>query len=288
MPSDTDGDVEEHLKNVRRLRERMRASKTVVFGPDGRPVHTKDVDARAGHRSANNRHKSGPYIGYELHLSVQVRDFTYGGKPDQIVLGPDVPNFVSTARLTPAGAHRLDAVVPGLLAERVPAPSEAWAPDTDGAPLQSVLWDRGYSILGYQRGKGALRQAGVDTVFDLSKSQRTLKAIYPSIDFIDGVPFSKHMPRELRDLPRFERDDTPEERAAKTAAFDRRALWRFTPHGAGRDGAPPALDVPVLRGPPGHRRWRPAPEERQDRHRSTPRGAPGWAGMLRRDGDPAR
>ncbi|WP_449385433.1 hypothetical protein [Cellulomonas soli] len=236
VPTDTDGDIEEHLRNVQRLRERMRRSKTVAFGLDGRPVYTKDVDARAGHRSANNRHKSGPYIGYELHLSVQVRDFSYGGKPDQVVLGADVPGFVFMARLTPAGAHRLDAVVPGLLAERIPEAGQAWTPDTDGAPLKNVLWDRGYSILGYQRGKGALRQAGVDVVFDLSKRQRTLEAIYPDIDFIDGVPFSKHMPRELRDLPRFERDDTPEQRAAKTAAFDRRALWRFTPHGAARNG----------------------------------------------------
>ena len=60
--------------------------------------------------------------------------------------------------------------------------------------------------------------------------------MYPGIDFIDGVPFSKHMPRAFRHLPRFERDDTPEQRAAKVAAFDQRALWRYTPHGASRDG----------------------------------------------------
>ena len=237
VPTDTDGDVEAHLETVRRMRESMRRRRLVDFGDDGRPICTRDADARAGHRSSNNRHNAGLYIGYELHLSVQVRDSNYGGKPHQVVLGEDVPNFVTMARLTPAGAHRLDAVVPGLIAEQVPAPGTAWVPGVDGAPLQTVLWDRGYSILNYDRGHGALRQAGIGVVFDLSTRQRTLKAIYPGIDFVDGVPFSKHMPRELRDLPRFERKDTPEERAAKSAAFDRRALWRFTPHGTTRDGS---------------------------------------------------
>ncbi len=73
-----------------------------------------------------------------------------------------------------------------------------------------MVWDRGYSILDYTRGKGALRAAGVGgIVFDLATRQRTLQAIYPSIDFIDGVPFSKHMPQELRDLPRPPSETTP-------------------------------------------------------------------------------
>ncbi|GIG21758.1 hypothetical protein Cch01nite_24820 [Cellulomonas chitinilytica] len=237
VPTDTDGDVDDHLKEISKVRKELRKGKLVSFGADDRPIYTRDCDARAGHRSANNRHSSGLYIGYELHLSVQIPDASYGGKPDQVVLGQEVPGFITMARLTPAGAHRLDAVVPGLIAEQVPSPGTPWTPGASGTSLETVVWDRGYSILDYTRGKGALRAAGVGIVFDLATRQRTLQAIYPSIDFIDGVPFSKHMPQELRDLPRPERDDTPEERAAKTAAFDRRAIWRFTPHGTARDGA---------------------------------------------------
>jgi len=45
------------------------------------------------------------------------------------------------------------------------------------------------------------------------------------------------MPQELRDPPRHESSDTAEERMAKTAAFDRRAAWRFSPHGKSRNGS---------------------------------------------------
>ncbi|CAL8979489.1 hypothetical protein CELL_03200 [Cellulomonas sp. T2.31MG-18] len=233
-PADTDGDVEEHHKKVVALRRSLKDR--VPLGLDGRPIYTKDCDARAGHRSANNRHSASLYIGYELHLGVQVRDFGYQGKPNEVVLGTDVPNFITMARLTPAGADRVDAVVPALAKEVVPAAGGRWAPDGQGDALASVIWDRGYSILDYSRGAGALRAAGITAVFDLSTRQRTLKAIYRDIDFIDGTPFSKHMPPELRSLPRLESHDTPQEREAKIAAFDRRAIWRWTPFGSTSDG----------------------------------------------------
>jgi len=234
VPTDTDSDVDAHRKNVVDLRRKLKGR--VPLGPDGRPQYTKDADARAGHRSANNRHNAGVYIGYELHLSVQVRDFAYQGKPDQVVLGAEVPNFITMARLTPAGDDRVETVVPALVNEIVPATGTRWTPGSEGTPLAAVLWDRGYSILNYSRGNGALRTAGINAVFDLSTRQRTLKAVHTDIDFIDGTPFSKYMPAELRSLARFESHDTPEERAAKIEAFDRRAIWRWTPIGSTGNG----------------------------------------------------
>jgi hypothetical protein len=179
-------------------------------GVDRRFIYTKDLDARAGHRSANNQRDAGMYVGYELHLSVQIPDYSYGGRPDQVTFSEPVPNFITAARLTPAGANRAQAAVPMLLAERVAQPGVATTPDARGHRLSGVEWDRGYSLQAYASAHGTLWQAGIEPVFDLTSHQRKQTPVLADIDWIDGAPFSKHTPAHLRDLPRESRDTTPE------------------------------------------------------------------------------
>ena len=228
-PPDTETPLEEHAKHVAKSRSRLKAR--VAFGPDGRAIYTKDVDARAGHRSANHQHRAGFYMGYELHLSVQIRDNIYRGHPGQLSYGPDVPNIITSARLVPAGAHRGQATVPMLRAERVPVPGTRPTPDRQGNPIAVVVWDRGYSLLAYENAHGPLRLSGIEPIFELTDIQRKQVQVLTDVVWIDGAPFSKHTPAELRDLPRVGRKDSAEERRRLQAKYDERARWRYSNHG---------------------------------------------------------
>ena len=228
-PPDTDTPLDEHAKMLAKTRSRLKGN--VEVGPDDRAIYTKDIDARAGHRSSNHQHNAGLYIGYELHLSVQIRDYNYAGKPGQLTYGPDVPNIITGARLVPAGAHRGRAAVPMLKAERVPEPGKAATPDRVGSPLKAVVWDRGYSLLAYENAHGPLWLAGIEPIFELTDAQRRQVQILTDVDWIDGAPFSKHTPAHLRDLPRVGRNDSAEERRKLQAQYDERARWRYSNHG---------------------------------------------------------
>lgn len=228
-PPDTETALEQHAKSLAETRSRLKGK--VALGPDDRAIYTKDVDARAGHRSANNQHKAGLYIGYELHLSVQIRDFSYAGQPGQLTYGVDVPNIITSARLVPAGAHRGSATVPMLCAERVPDPGTCPTPDRQGSPIRVVDWDRGYSLLAYENAHGPLRLAGIEPIFDLTDAQRGQVQVLTDVDWIDGAPFSKHTPTHLRDLPRVGRNESAEERRKLQARYDERARWRYSNHG---------------------------------------------------------
>ncbi|MCR6492713.1 hypothetical protein [Cellulomonas sp. P24] len=228
-PPDTDTPLEEHAKALAKTRSRLKGK--VELGPDGRAIYTRDVDARAGHRSANHQHKAGLYIGYELHLSVQIRDYAYAGKPGQLTYGPHVPNIITSARLVPAGAHRGHATVPMLCAERVPEPGKAPTPDRTGSPVKVVVWDRGYSLLAFENAHGPLLLAGIEPIFELTDAQRSQVQVLTDVTWHDGTPFSKYLPDHLRDLPRIGRNDSAEERRRIQALYDERARWRYSNHG---------------------------------------------------------
>ncbi len=52
VPTDTDGDVDDHLKEISKVRKELRKGKLVSFGADDRPIYTRDCDARAGGTAA--------------------------------------------------------------------------------------------------------------------------------------------------------------------------------------------------------------------------------------------
>ncbi len=223
-PPDTETDSAQHRKAVELARRRARRA-NFEMGPDGRPIYTVDRDARAGHRSANSEHNAGLYIGYEVHPFTQVRDIAWYGKPGELQLGPDVPPYITNIILTPAGAHRSDAVVPALIAERT---------TIDGVEcgLRDVTWDRGYSINADARTHAPLRLNGIEPVIDLATHQRTYQPVSKDVLWLDGHPFSIHTPQRLRNLARPDRNATPEDRAKLEALYNERARWRYSVHGS--------------------------------------------------------
>ena len=133
----------------------------LAIGPDGRKQYTPDPDARAGHRSANGLHNAGPYIGYKLHLAVQVRDVRWTDYMERTTLGPEVPNLITTMVLTPAGAHRAKSVVDSLIAAK-----------SAGPEITDIVWDPGYSLCTPETTTYPLSRAGMGQTFQLVMSQQ--------------------------------------------------------------------------------------------------------------------
>jgi hypothetical protein len=198
---------------------RVRRAKVLAIGPDGRRQYTPDPDARAGHRSASGSHSSGPYLGYELHLGVQTRDVQWTNYVDKTVLGPEVPNVITTAVLTPAGSHRAKAVVGPLIADKAA-----------GQDITDVVWDPGYSVCPPETGAFPLAQAGIEQTFQLVPNQRGIRPFSNEALLMDGQLFSSSLPADLRDLamPKFLAKGNY--RLAYEEPFNRRARWRFVRH----------------------------------------------------------
>lgn len=92
-----------------------------VRGQDGRRQHTKDLDARAGHRSGSNGSRGEVFIGYDLHTLVDVP--TSGGDP--------VPHVIRAIAVRPGGAHKGYAGIDAL-----------HAAGRTGLPVVELLADR--------------------------------------------------------------------------------------------------------------------------------------------------
>lgn len=139
-------------------------------GPDGRYQYTHDPDARAGHRTAT-RNQNPNYIGYELHLVVDVPEM--GGDP--------APQFIRAVTMPGSGTNR---VKPGLDAV-----------DLLQRPPQTLLVDRGYPYLkGWGRG---LRDRGIDQYFDLRDEQRSVRpGPVTGTIWVDGQLYTIAPPRE--------------------------------------------------------------------------------------------
>jgi hypothetical protein len=188
------------------------------IGPDGRERYTKDPDATYGRRSATNSRPAGHLHGYDAHAVVQVRDAKSPDGVEHITFGPDVPSVITDLVLVPAGSPPDEAIVPALLAAK-----------DAGQDIREVIWDRGYSQLTPAATTHPLRQAGIDTVFwPKGSHQRLAKPLADDCIVIDGIPYSAHMPEELRrELPFPPYNSTEEERLRYDEAFNRRAAWRY-------------------------------------------------------------
>lgn len=202
--------------------KKMRKAKVLAVGPDGRNQYTPDPDARAGHRSANGQHSAGPYIGYELHLAVQVRDVKWTNYVDKTTLTDEVPHLIRSAVLVPAGTHRTKTMTPVLIAEK-----------EKGEEIDDVLWDPGYSECLPETWSHPLRRAGINSTFSLTTKQRGIRPFSKHAFVLDGQLYSRLLPKELRDLP-MPPPNLPDQ--AKAAiyekAFNQRAHWRLVRHTA--------------------------------------------------------
>ncbi len=197
-------------------------AKVVAVGPDGRNQYTPDPDARAGHRSANGQHPAGPYIGYELHLGVQVRDVRWTNYVDKTTLSDKVPHLIRSAVLVPAGTHRTKTMTPILIAAKA-----------RGEKLRDVLWDPGYSECRPETWSYPLGRAGISSTFSLTMAQRGIRPFSKRAFVLDGQLFSDLLPAELRDLP-MPPVNLPDQ--AKAPAYEKhfneRARWRLVRHSA--------------------------------------------------------
>jgi hypothetical protein len=207
-----------------RAARRKRPLKVFGVGPDGRNIYTKDPDARAGHRSAVNSRAGGEYVGYELHLGVQIRDTGWTDGIEKLNLGPDVPSVIKMASLVPAGSRRDDAVVSKLIDSK-----QRWL------DVEEVVWDRGYSQLRPETTTHPLNQAGIRQTFRTMDWQRKAKPFDEHTMLVEGLLVSTHVPAELQGLlPMPPYGSTDEQSEEFEEAFNRLARYALQRH-AGPD-----------------------------------------------------
>ncbi|MHB8465724.1 MAG: hypothetical protein ACYDH6_23705 [Acidimicrobiales bacterium] len=206
---------------VARPKKPTRKARVLGRGNDGRNIYTVDADARAGHRSATNSRPAGPYVGYELHLAVQARDVKWTNYIDRISLTDEVPGVVTCFSLNPAGTHRGRAIVDDLVAAK-----------QQGAPIDDVVWDPGYSLCAPGTTHHKLAQAGIHQTLQVVTHQRGPRPFSGDALLIDGQLYSPHLPEALRDLPVPPRGASEEDKRRYEAKFNLRARWRMVRHTA--------------------------------------------------------
>jgi hypothetical protein len=197
--------------------EKRRRARVLGRGADGRPIYTKDLDARGGHHSATGSRDAGEFVGYDLHLAVQARDAGWADGIERLHLGPDVPPVITMASLVPAGTRPDDAVVPKLIAEK-----------DAGLPIEDLIWDRGYSQLRPETTSHPLNKAGIHQTFRPKDPQRIERTFSEYASLIEGHLVSTHAPEHLRRLlPMPPMNATIEETAEYERAFNELARYRF-------------------------------------------------------------
>ncbi len=211
-------------------------AKVYGVGPDGRPIFTKDFDARAGHRSAVNSRRAGPYIGRELHIGATVPALTSTDGVTYANFGPAVPSFVVVARATPAGTHRGNAVTDLLLGA------------SEAGYCAEVLADGGYTLMRAETFHFPLQAAGVGLTMRPASHQVGEKAGLGRAIVVDGQIFSDLLPQELRDLRLPDRSSTQLQIAEVTAKYNRRAAFRYGHHQTSVETGVTRWMCPVHRG----------------------------------------
>lgn len=157
--------------------------------------------------------KGGTYVGSEVHLHVQARDFSWQGDTRRIHEGPEIPKFIRAANLVPAGSHRGEAVMPTIMA--------------NADKIDAIIWDRAYSVLPHENYAGRLLSAGIWTVFELTKYQRENYPVSEHVIWRDGTPLHVNRPTELLNLTPPPMNATADEIKKRTAKYDERARWRW-------------------------------------------------------------
>lgn len=154
----------ERSKAAKRRKSQRRApSPDTIYGPDGRIIHTTDIDARGGYRTSTSMQSGRTFVGYHLHLATAVRSFAWQGDVTRGILGRYVPPFILGSELTPANSHSGEAAT-RLLDAIVPTAPE----------LTEVLADRGYTMMQPETFIWPARAHGLDVVMDYSEAQRKL------------------------------------------------------------------------------------------------------------------
>ncbi|WP_341258440.1 hypothetical protein [Gordonia malaquae] len=190
-----------------------------ILREDARLQRTKDNDARDGHRSARNNRPSGPFVGYDLTLAVNIRHFDSAETET-------VPNHIVGANLTPAGTHHARAALKIVDTVR-----------SAGHVIADIVADRAYNLAKPQFWTLALREYGIEPVFDLTKKQRRPKPGYKAgTILINGTLFTQALPKSFRDLRAHNRDMSRADHAELAQRYDERYLrYGYKPMTTGRE-----------------------------------------------------
>ncbi|WP_419865380.1 hypothetical protein [Candidatus Poriferisodalis sp.] len=164
------------------------------FGPDYRLIRSYDIDARPGHKSAKGKSKAGFFLGYDLHLAVAVRDFTFRGDRAKAKLGPEVLPFILGVSVKPAATN------PAVAGLEVAAMARGIAPQ-----IRDVIADRAYTNKADTFNR-ALHSLGIDVVTDYTKEERIRDRVVTinrthQIRFHCGTFLHPWTPQSLRSPP---------------------------------------------------------------------------------------
>ncbi|MCM3555598.1 transposase [Janibacter melonis] len=180
-------------------------------GADGRPQHSLDPDARDGYRSGKNMERKNIFLGYHLHIAVEVP--TLGGPP--------VTPLSHAIDVVPAGDSSTAA---GL---RIIAALEA-----QGTPVRHVLADRGYTYGTAAAWALPLIERGITQTLDLHTNQQvTRPGPIPGTIMVDGGLYTSGLPQSLRKLTRPNQGASSAKKASSAEIFDKRLPYQFAAFG---------------------------------------------------------
>lgn len=184
------------------------------IGVDGRPVYTKDTEARAGYRTATDKHPGGIYVGYEATIGYAMPVMEHTDGVFTARFGPTPPPVCLTFNLAPAGTHRGEATL-----ACVHFLHDNWG------PIDEVAADRGITTaVDYLP---ELRRLGIKSVHTLTEQQRRQRPGPVGGFFRDATLLSDATPPDLLDLPLPPIRASEEVRAPFEADFNRRAQYRW-------------------------------------------------------------
>jgi len=213
------------------------------LGPDGRPQHTTDPDAREGHLPAKNMEEAKSFNGYDIELAVATRPHHPSrriGQPDV----PDLPLFVRSMRVVPAGFNT--GVAGRMLLESL---------DDRGLPIESVQADMIYN--------GALTEVWADVIRHRFNADYITKlraeqyrvivrwtgGLEPrEVLEVDGGFFTNALPTGLRELPHYGYNLTTLDKIALAAEYDKRLPYAFAPMEKVREDGSQRYRGPALTG----------------------------------------
>lgn len=197
-------------------------------GGDGRLQHSVDLDARDGYRSGKNMESKNIFLGYHLHISVDIPGL--GGAP--------ITPLARSIDVAPAGGSSPRAAL--RILDNLAA---------SGTPIDHVIADRGYTYAVAAAWALPLIERGITQSLDLHTNQRvTRPGPIPGTVMVDGGLYTRDLPERLRSLTRPGLGATAVETATSAEAFDKRLPYQFAPYGAARSDGRRRYRGPALTG----------------------------------------
>lgn len=180
-------------------------------GVYGRLQHSVDPDARDGYRSGKNMERKNIFLGYHIHIAVDIP--ILGGAP--ITPMARAIDVVPAGESSPAAGLR---IIDSLSAQ-----------DT---PVDHVIADRGYTYGTAAAWASPLIERGITQTLDLHANQHvTRPGPIPGTIMVDGGLFTSSLPKRLQALTRPNLGANAAEKAASAEEFDRRLPYLFAPYG---------------------------------------------------------